>query len=321
MGRKQGPRKGSLQFWPRKRAQKNIPSVNWGALADTDKKGLLGFICYKVGMKSAYVKDSTNFSMTKNKRIPVPVTVVECPTMKIFSVRLYKNKKVMGEVLNNNLDKELKRKVSIPKDYKTKELLEKAEKEAEFDDIKLLVYSQVKKTGIKKSPDLAEIGLGGSKDEKLAFAKDNLAKEISVSDVFTEGLVDTRGITIGKGTQGPVKRFGIRLRVRKTEKGHRKVGSIGPWHPARVSFRVPFAGQMGFFNRVVYNSKIVFAGKTSEKDINSAEGFHKYGKIKNDYLLLYGSIQGPITRQLLLTQTLRPTKKQARKNYEFIELR
>jgi len=321
MGRKQGPRKGTLQFWPRKRAQKNISSVNWNALKDTDKKGLLGFICYKVGMKSAYVKDATNDSMTKNKRIPIPVTIVECPTMKIFSVRLYKNKKVIGEVLNNNLDKELKKRVSIPKEYKTKELLEKAEKEADFDDIRVLVYSQVKKTGIKKSPDIGEVGLGGSKEEKLAFVKENLAKEISVSDVFAEGLVDARGITIGKGTQGPVKRFGIRLRVRKAEKGQRKVGSIGPWHPARVTFRTPFAGQMGFFNRIVYNNKIVFAGKISEKDINEEKGFHRYGKIKNDYLVLRGSIQGPSKRQLLLTETLRPTKKQLKKNYEFIELR
>ena len=37
------PRKGSLQFWPRKRANKFLPSVNWKAI-NSDKK-LKGFIC------------------------------------------------------------------------------------------------------------------------------------------------------------------------------------------------------------------------------------------------------------------------------------
>ena len=41
------PRFGSLQFWPRKRAEKEIPSVNWKTIKG---KGILGFITYKVGM-------------------------------------------------------------------------------------------------------------------------------------------------------------------------------------------------------------------------------------------------------------------------------
>jgi len=322
MGRKQGPRHGSLQFWPRKRADKAIPRVNWKFLKD-HKEGVcfLGFIGYKVGMRSAYVKDSTNDSMTKGKKIVIPVTIIECPTMKIFSVRFYNKGKVVGEVINDNPDKELKKKLSFPKTVKTKEALEKAEKDLEFDDLRVIVYSQVKKTGIKKKPDISEIAISGNKEEKLNFIKENLLKEIDISDVFSEGLVDFRGVTIGKGTQGPVKRFGIRLRFRKTEKGHRKVGSIGPWHPSRVTFRVPFAGQLGFFNRIVYNNKIVAVKKIAEDDFNPKEGFHKYGRIKNNYLIVRGSVQGPSKRQLLITEALRPTKKQTKKNYEFIELR
>jgi len=318
---KHGPRRGSLQFWPRKKAVRALPRVNWSPLTEGDKKGLLGFIGYKVGMKSAFVKNSTKDSMTKNKRITIPCTIIECPSQKILSVRLYKNNKVVKDILNNNLDKELKKLIKLPKEIKTKEILEKAEKEVEFDDIRVIVYSQVKKTGVKKTPDIAEVGIGGSKDEKIAFVKENLAKEFTVNEVFNEGLVDVRGNTKGKGYQGPVKRFGIELRGHKEEKGQRRPGSIGPWHPARVTFRVPRAGQLGFFTRIVYNNKIVASGNISEKDINIDGGFHKYGKVKNNYLVLAGSLQGAKKRQLLLTAPLRASKKQLKKDYEFIELR
>src|SRR3989338_8838500 len=116
MSAPKSPRKGSLQFWPRKRARKFLPRVNWNAI-DSEKnlKGLKGFICYKAGMASAYVKDNTEQSMTKGKKIVLPVTILECPTMKIFSVRFYKNGIVYKEILAENVDKELKRKVKISK--------------------------------------------------------------------------------------------------------------------------------------------------------------------------------------------------------------
>jgi len=70
-------------------------------------------------------------------------------------------------------------------------------------------------------------------------------------------LVDIRGLTIGKGLQGPVKRFGITLKAHKSEKGQRSVGAIGSFHPTRVTFRVPRAGQLGMFTRVTYNNKLL----------------------------------------------------------------
>ena len=312
------PRRGSLQYYPRKRAKKLLPSVNWTAISEknTDKK-LLGFIGYKVGMSSAFVKDNTNDSMTKNKRVTIPSTIIECPPLKILSIRFYKNNKVIGEVVSSNLDKELKRKVKIPKTIK-----KKIEDFKDYDDIRIIVYSQVYKTGIKKKPDLTELALGGSKEDKLAFIKEHLNKEIKLSEAFEDSqLVDVKGVTKGKGTQGPVKRFGITLRSHKSEKGVRKVGSIGPWHPAHVSFRVPMAGQMGFFTRTAYNNKIINLGIITEQNINPKAGFKHFGQIKTDYLILRGSIAGPIKRQLILTHPLRKTKKQDKLNYEFIELR
>ena len=91
MGRKQGPRKGSMQVWPRKRSYDFLPRVNWDSIEVKkagEKANLLGFIGYKAGMASALVKDNTADSMTKNKRKIVPVTIVECPTVKIFSITI-----------------------------------------------------------------------------------------------------------------------------------------------------------------------------------------------------------------------------------------
>ena len=322
MPRHNQPRRGSLQFWPRTRAKKILPSANWDALEKQRKKpGVLGLIAYKAGMKSAIVKDNTEHSLTKGKRIIIPVTILEVPPLKIFSVRFYKHHLPIKEIIVST-DKELKKRLKVPK--QTKKFEDVLGNIKDYDDIHILVYSIVNKTGIKKAPDLAEVALGGTKEEKLETAKKFINKEISLSDLigfFENKLMDVHGVTKGHGTQGPVKRFGIKLRFHKTEKGQRKVGSIGPWHPARVTFRVPMAGQMGFFTRLTYNNGIIASGKISEKNINPEGGFKHFGEIKTDFLILNGSVPGPQKRQLLLTTTLRPTKKQTKKNYEFLELR
>jgi large subunit ribosomal protein L3 len=305
------PRRGSLQYWPKKRARKFLPSVNWKAIkSDSDK--LKGFICYKAGMASAYVKDTTPDSMTKGKKIIVPVTILECPPLKIFSVRFYKNGKVAKEILAENLEKELKKKIKLPKTAK------KMEFEGDYDDVRVICYPIVKKTKIKKTPDLTEIAIGGNYEDKIKFIKENLGKEISVSSIFEKGkLVDFRGLTKGKGFQGPVKRFGITLKSHKSEKGRRRPGSLGPWHPARVTRMAPQAGQLGMFTRVSYNNKILDLGKAEDK----FKGIKNFGDIKTDYLIVTGSVQGTPKRQLLVTQPLRATKKQLKKNYELLELR
>ena len=311
MAAPKSPRKGSLQYWPRKRAKKFLPRVNWNVI--NSNKQLKGFICYKCGMKSAVAKDNTPDSMTKGKEIAIPVTILECPTMKIFSVRFYKNGKVMKEVLAENLDKELKKKIKLPKTKKTK-----IDEINDYEDIQVIFYSQVKKTGLKKIPDLSEIGLSGNVDDKLKWIKENLNKEISVLNIFEGGgLVDLRGLTKGKGFQGSVKRIGIGLKSHKSEKGQRRPGSLGPWHPARVTFRAPMAGQLGMFTRVIYNNKIIDMGKGENKFKNIIN----FGDIKTDYVIVRGSVQGPAKRQLLITAPLRGSKKQIKKNFELVELR
>lgn len=325
MPTRKSPRKGSLQFWPRKRASKFLPSVNWNAIpaSSQSSSNLKGFICYKAGMVSAIVKDNTPDSLTKGKEIAVPSTILECPPLKIYSIRFYKDGKVSKDILAENLDKELKRKIKFPKKKPHKIEDIKAE---EYDDLRIIAYSQVKKTGIKKTPDLSEIGLFGNLQDKINFVKENIGKELSVLDIFEKGqLVDLRGLTKGHGFSGPVKRFGINLKQSKSEKGRRRPGSLGPWHPARVTFRVPQAGQLGMFTRNIYNNKIIFIGniQNQEKDkkFSNLKGIKNFGDVKTNYIIVKGSIQGPSKRQLLITHPLRETKKQKKKNFELIDLR
>ncbi len=306
------PRAGSLQFWPRKRAERIVPGVNWNTL-NSKGKGLLGFLVYKVGMATALIKDNTEHSMTKGKKMVIPVTILEAPNMKIFSVRFYKNGVVAKDVIVSN-DKELKKLVKLPKQLPAFD----SQVPKEYDDLRVIVYSQPKQTSIKKTPDLAEVAITAG--NKLDFVKSLIGKEISIKDSISSELVDVRGLTIGKGLVGPVKRFGITLKQHKTEKGVRRPGSLAPWHPARVTFRTPQAGQLGMFTRVHYNLKVVSQNNISEKDINPNEGFKNYGKIRSSYILLRGSVQGSAKRQILITPSFRPTKFQAKKKYEFLEI-
>ena len=305
------PRYGSLQFWPRKRAERFLPSVNWDVVHGN---GLLGFIAYKVGMATAIVKDSTPKSMTPGKKLSVPVTILEVPPMKIYSVRFYKNGRVMNETVVSN-DRELRRVVKVAKTPANAAAIDAIK---EFDDIRVIVYSIVKETSVKKTPDIIEIGVGGK--DKLSVVKSLIGKEMSLADFFKGDLVDVRGLTKGKGLSGPVARFVISLRQLKSEKGRRGPGSLGPWHPARVIFRVPISGQLGMFTRVHYNLKVLGSGAVSSGKFGIAKPFKNYGLMHTNYLVLHGSVQGPAKRQLLLTNPLRPTLKQTRKKFELLEV-
>lgn len=309
-----GIRSGSLQFYPRVRAKKIIPSVNWKPVFKNGV-GFMGFIGYKVGMISVLAQDETEHSMTKSKKIIIPATVIECPTMKIYSVRFYKNGKVNKDIIVSK-DKNLKKSVKLSKSVK------ELGNESEFDDVRVIMYSGVKKTCVDKNKtDLIEVGISGHNDKKLSFVKENIGKEISVCDVFSDELVDVRGVTKGYGTQGPMKRFGIALKSHKSEKGRRRPGSLAPWHPSRVTFRAPQAGQTGYHSRITYNNLILETGKISKKDINKKGGFEHYGIVKTDYIILKGSVPGPKKRGLMITSAIRPTKYQTKKKLEVLELR
>ena len=174
-----------------------------------------------------------------------------------------------------------------------------------------MVYTQPKLTGIgKKKPEVFEIWLGGKKEEKLRIAKEKLGKEIAVNEVLLEGQqIDIHAVSKGKGFQGPVKRFGVSLRQHKSEKVKRGPGSLGPWiAQGHVMYRVAHAGKMGYHLRTEYNKQILKIANDT-KDINRNGGFLHYGNIKNQYILVKGSVIGPAKRLLRLALAMRPNKK------------
>jgi large subunit ribosomal protein L3 len=299
-----------MQFWPRKKAKKQTPRIR--STGRSPESRPLAFAGYKVGMTHIIAIDSRPNSLTKNEKISMPVTVVECPSFKIAAINFYKKQNnalfLSTSFISTKLDKELKRSIPLPK--KTKVKLEDIKPE-EYEDIRALVYTQPKLTGIgKKKPELFEIPLGGTNQEKFSYLKENLGKEINIKDILKPGqLVDIRAVTKGKGTQGPVKRFGISVRQHKSEKTKRGPGSLGGWKgQGHFMYRIAHAGQTGYHRRTEYNKWIV---KISDKpeEINPKSGFKNYGVVKNPYIFIKGSIPGPRKRLIMLTEPIRPNKK------------
>jgi len=313
MGKRRSPRHGSMQFWPRKRAKRAYPRIRKYASSTENK--IAGFAGYKVGMTHILIKSTRPNSMTLGESIFRPVTIIECPPLKVASIRFYKRTdyglKVINQILSKNLDKNLKRKMIMPKK-------ETKQKEPEnYDDIRLLVYTQPSLTSIgKKKPEIFEIAVGGTKEQQLAYAREKLGKEIMATEILKPGkLVDVHAVTKGKGLQGVIKRFGVSLKAHKSEKKKRSVGNLGPWIQSAM-WRVPQAGQMGYHTRTDYNKLII---KVSDKpdEINPKSGFKHYGLVKNSYILLKGNAHGPAKRLIRLNNAIKPHK---RKHSEIFEI-
>jgi large subunit ribosomal protein L3 len=251
-------------------------------------------------------------SHLKGEEISIPVTILECPPMKIAGIVLYK-KTLNGLVVAKHIsfvknDKSLARRLSLPKKPVAHEL-DKLNP-GEYADARALVYTQPGMTGIgKKKPEIFEMGLGGSIADRIKYVKENAEKEIYVENVFKEGeYADLKSITKGKGFQGPVKRFGISLRQAKSEKSIRNPGSLGPWMgQGHIMWRVAHAGKMGYHQRTEYNKQIM--KMTSDpKEVSGNGGILRYGVTKNKVLLIKGSVSGTKKRMIILQKPSRLKK-------------
>jgi len=187
--------------------------------------------------------------------------------------------------------------------------------------VRVLAHTQLSKLGLKaKKSHLMEIQInGGSIADKVNFAKGLLEKQIPVTNIFAQDeMIDIIGITKGKGFEGVTTRWGTTRLARKTHKGLRKVACIGAWHPSRVQYSVPRAGQNGYHHRTEVNKKIYRIGKSLEEDplnacteydltqksINPVGSFPHYGIVKNEYLMIKGCVIGPKKRALTLRKSL-----------------
>merc|ERR1711871_437704 len=143
--------------------------------------------------------------------------------------------------------------------------------------------------------------------------------EVKVGDVFSQDeMCDIIGSTRGHGYNGVVTRWGCSRLARKSHRGLRKVACIGTWHPARVQFQVPRAGQNGYHHRTEINKKIYRIGKAfaedqfgastendlTEKHITPLGGFPHYGQIEEDWLMIKGGVIGTKRRSLTLRKSL-----------------
>jgi large subunit ribosomal protein L3e len=189
--------------------------------------------------------------------------------------------------------------------------------------IRAICHTQVGKVKIgQKKANIKEIQInGGTTEQKVDFAVNLFEKEVKVADVFTQDeMCDIIGSTRGHGYNGVITRWGCSRLPRKSHRGLRKVACIGTWHPARVQFQVPRAGQDGYHHRTEINKKIYRIGKNAKEDPNSAMteadltekgitpmgGFAHFGEVTQDWVMVKGTVMGPKKRIITLRKSLLP---------------
>ncbi|MBN2014570.1 MAG: 50S ribosomal protein L3 [Candidatus Altiarchaeota archaeon] len=310
MAKRNKPRAGSLAYKPRKRAKKETPRIrSWVSSTDA---GILGFAGYKAGMTNVLALDNRKKSPTSGMEVFIPVTVIEAPPLFVVALRAYKTgylgEEAFIEAWAKDVPEDVKKRLTLSKKREPEKKLTDLEKKLDsVSDIKLIVCTQPKFIAMpKKIADVMEIALGGSVAEKFEFAKNHLGKEVNVDEAFNENtLVDITAVTKGKGFQGVVKRYGVKIQPRKADKGRRHVGTGGAWTPARKLWREPLPGQMGYHVRTEYNKTILRVGREG-KDVTPAGGFLRYGPVNNNYLIVSGSVPGSTKRLIRLSQPRRP---------------
>ena len=316
------PRRGSAGLRPRKRSSEILPTPRSWPVIKLEKPTLLGFVGYKVGMSHVIMVDDRETSPNYGKDIYVPVTVLETPPIVPLALRVYVPDE-WGEPqtyteLWTDVPQGLRIDKAIGKFFKVStntskkdEILKKVESVKDrISFLRLLIATQPHKIPSlgKKKPDLVEVQIGGgSIQDQLNFALNILGKEVSVDSVFKEGqLVDVIGVTKGKGFAGVIKRYGVveLPRWHKHRKGSRKVGARGP--SISTPSYVPQPGKMGFHRRTEYNKRILKIG-TDANMINPVGGFPHYGLVRNQFLIIEGSVMGAVKRPLFLRYPIRPT--------------
>lgn len=263
-------------------------------------------------MTHAFILDYRPTSTTAGQEVQVPVTVIECPPMKVAAIRVYartyEGLRTLGEVWSDRLDEVLAQTLPIPSKADPGSSWKNVDAR-KVEDVRALTYTQPNRvTGVpRKVPELMETRIGGGTvEERLEYAKSILGKEVLVTDFATDGaMVDVAAVTKGKGFQGPTKRWGIRLLSHKNSKHRRGVGTLGSFQPGYVRPTVPQGGQMGYHQRTEYNKRILKVGQDGE-EITPNGGFLHYGVVRNPYLVVHGSIPGPTKRLVRLRDAARP---------------
>jgi len=312
--KKHAPKRGSLAYLPRGRAAREVGKISFWPSVEQGPT-LLGFAGYKAGMTHVFMIEDKQGTPDFGKEIVHPATILDAPPIQVCAIRAYtKNEyglRTFTEAWMKKPPKDLNRTLTLPKNSDPNQGLKKIEEHLDrITEFRLLTITQPKLATVsKKKMDIMEIKVdGGSIEEQFEYAKKLLGKTISITEVFKEGqFIDVVSVTKGKGFQGPVKRWGIKILPRKSRKTKRGVAAIGPWKPARLLYTVPRAGQMGYHQRTEYNKRILKIGSDGS-EVSPKGGFLRYGFVRGTYILVDGSLPGPAKRLIRLRYPARPPR-------------
>lgn len=310
------PKRGSLSYLPKGRASSSTGRIRYWPSVKAGTPGLLGFMGYKAGMTHVYMTEDHQGSPNFGKEVVKPATVIDAPPVTVVGIRAYHQTpyglKIITETWMKNPPKDINRRTTPPNNPDPEAHFKRMEESLnEITEFRLLAATQPRLAGVpKKKPELVEIKIDGATvKEQFDYIKGLLSKTVSVTDVFKEGhYIDVIAVSKGKGTQGVIKRWGVKIRDRKSRKMKRGIATLGPWSPSRVLYTIPRSGQMGYHQRTEYNKRILKMG-TDGADVTPKGGFLRYGPVKGTYVILNGSVPGPTKRLIRLRAPARsPTR-------------
>ena len=321
MAKKSHPRRGSMAFSPRKRANRPFGHVKSWPTTDASEVRMQGFAGWKAGMTHVLSRDLNPRSPSAGQEVRMPVTVVECPKMRILGVRGYAmtpyGKQAAGEAWADAAKiaeafEDLFKRLPVRKEHDAEKHFENL-MNADLVEVRLICATQPHSvSGIPtKVPSVMEVGLdGGNIGDQLNYAKEKLGEEYSFADAFEEGaLTDIVAITKGYGWQGVIKRFGGKLQSHKNSKKRRQHGNMGAFGDGYVRKSIRQGGQTGYHQRTEYNKRIMRIASTEDHSITPAGGFLHYGEVKSDYILVKGSVPGPAKRLIRFRDATRGSDK------------
>ncbi|MDE1874097.1 MAG: 50S ribosomal protein L3 [Candidatus Micrarchaeota archaeon] len=312
--------RGSLEFWPHRRAQRLLPRVrNW---PDSKEPAALSLLAFKAGMTHIGIMDDS-LSPTKGQEIMRAATVVVLPKIFVYGIRFYGKKYLYKQPIDEIYDAPTAQKVGIKK-TKTKGVEDAKKSIKEYSDLTMLAFADPEslKIGIKKQLRF-EVPIGGADvQSKLAFAEKMLGKEIKLAETIANGdFIDVTAVSKGKGWEGPIHRFGAARQYHKATGKIRHISPLGAFSPPKVLFSVPQAGHLGFNYRTELNKRVLKVGTSQDAaTVTPNGGFLKFGIVNGDYLLIDGSIPGPAKRLIRIRKALRSSKKAAAPKITYVSL-
>ncbi len=307
------PKHGSLAYLPRQRAKKPTARIRYWPKIESDSPRLLGFTSYKAGMTHIFTIEDRKRSPNFGKEVMRAATILETPPILVCGIRTYQKTpyglKNVTEAWMKEAPASLDRLLVLPDEFNTEAMLQKIQDTiATTDVVRVITATQPTQTSLsKKKPETMEIQIGGGNiQQQFDYAKTLLGKTVTPEEVFKEGqFIDVAGVTVGKGWQGPVKRWRVTKLQHKGKKTKRGIATLGPWNPHHLMYSIPRAGQMGYHQRVEFNKRILKIGKDG-KDVTVKGGYIRYGEVKGPYVIISGSISGTEKRLVRLRVPARP---------------